>query len=685
MAHIPFERPVWSAFADLCLRRVWSEAAEELAPTTPADADEPAAAAEVRRPHFLDLLVAHPSADAPDDAAEENDAGGDPVGVPQAPEPEPSRSVIPVPRLSMTLRLCATFVSLEAMSAVQASGAITLLSGFPPQHLDPLMWSLKNAVLPRNVQTASSALGLVAGGPRLLLLAPHVDSGKVSASEAASFVRRIEEALDSDTPVLILLPDGVFPPRDLVDLLPAPRPLAPLGQDIVLEHLRVSHPFADADCEAAVRAALPADRALAALNPRALGVACREVGAIAAARKLAALVPAAADRGPSLDEIDGYGEAEAVARRMVDDLRAWSTGRAKWSEITRSLLLYGPPGAGKSWLAKAIGNSSGATFIQASCALWQSHGHLGDMLGAMRRTRSEALGQRPTVLFIEEIDAFGSRSERGNNSNYTRQVIDALLEMIDDLVQAEGVLLVGACNDIAALDPAIRRPGRFDVTAEVALPGAKALARILRLHLPPATTDPEIETLARAAVGRSAADVDAAIRSAKTLARAGQREFRIDDVRAGLAPAAGDTGTPDWRVAIHECGHAIVAAHHKLGAIHRLILTPTGGEIQLLPARNESRRQDIEARIEYVLGGRAAERLVFSEASGGSGGPAHSDLAQATRLAVAIDANLGLGEDGPVWSDGPQATFLSRPEARARIRARLEAAEDRAMDLLAHP
>lgn len=329
-----------------------------------------------------------------------------------------------------------------------------------------------------------------------------------------------------------------------------------------------------------------------------------------------------------------------------------------------------------------MGAEPGVRFVQASFATWQSAGHLGNMLAAMRASFAEAIAARPCVLFVNEIDSAGSRDDQDpHNAGYRRQVINGFLEQIDLLNKAEGVLLVGACNNPDALDPAIRRPGRFDRSIEVPLPDQRAIFSLLTAalgsHLPVA----KIETLARRCTGASAAAIDAMIRAGRSQARSTGRVLTVDDL---VSHAPGDAPDPavDWRVAVHESGHALMAAALGVGQVTRIAITGAGGLTERIRAPTQTRLEDLEHAIATMMAGRAAERLILGDVTAGAGGNETSDLAQATQLAVAIEAQLGLGEMGPVWHGDDATALLRSPQLYSRVRARVEAAEARAFETL---
>lgn len=180
--------------------------------------------------------------------------------------------------------------------------------------------------------------------------------------------------------------------------------------------------------------------------------------------RLAASAPAWRTATLTLDDLSlEDGPVRDAATRLVADMAGWRAGRVAWSEMTRSLLIHGAPGTGKTWLARAIAGSAGLPLIAASLGDWQSAGHLGDLLREMRATFARARAAAPCVLFLDELDAAGSRgSDDRHASTYRAQVIAGLLEQLDGVLGLEGVLVLAATNDPGAIDAALRRPGRLD-------------------------------------------------------------------------------------------------------------------------------------------------------------------------------------------------------------------------------
>lgn len=586
-------------------------------------------------------------------------------------------------RLLLAIQFAVVLATEDCLRDWLLPNSVSALSGV--EDVDLLRRTLQRGFLPANWRASSQHLD-PGGDPTLLIVAPERTAGRITTIAASRFIEAIGTAMDAPAPILIAWAAEADVPPDVETLLPTPVALPTLDGDILITLLRHTHSATGRIDERAVRAALPSDAALAGISRASLQVALRAETALAVAHKLAKAggrEVVAPTSGPTLEQMTGESEALTIARRMVADLRAWRAGDVAWTDLSRSVLFYGPPGTGKTWLARAMGASAGIALIEGSFATWQAAGHLGDMLREMQASFAAARRQAPAILFVDEIDAVGNRDDSDRHgTNYRRQVVNGFLGEMDRISRQEGVIVVGACNNIGAIDPAVLRPGRFDHHVPVPLPDAAMLAGILGRHLGSAFPATEVGDLARRAVGRSAADLDAAIRSARSLARHEARELTLEDVAHGLGLGA-DTSTVDWRVAVHECGHAIVAAALRNSTVTRITLLPDGGETARQQRHNASMMSDIEVELATQLAGRAAEAVVFAEVSAGCGGGAESDLAHATRLALAVHTQLGLGWNGPVWSDGSPDLALRDPGLRLLVRRRLEGAESRAKSILA--
>lgn len=331
-----------------------------------------------------------------------------------------------------------------------------------------------------------------------------------------------------------------------------------------------------------------------------------------------------------------------------------------------------------------MGNSAGIAVVTGSFGIWQSAGHLGDMLREMRASFAEARQKTPCVLVIDEIDAVGSRNDDDRHaSHYRVQVITTFLAEMDQIAQQEGVIVVGTCNEIERMDAAVLRSGRMDLKIEVPLPDADGIHAILRYHLAEDIAAHELHALSRRATGRSPADLDAAIRAARSDARHAKRLLTIDMLETRLdIVRTGENRNRTWRIAVHEAGHAVVAHVLGIGEIQRMSLTDDAGHVLCRAYQNESLLTDIEAIIAYSMAGRAAERVVLGSISAGAGGPATSDLALATRHATDIETRYGLGLQGSIWHANPDAAYTATPAIRDRVRQHISRAEDRAAKIL---
>jgi hypothetical protein len=619
-------------------------------------------------------LISNTQSDDQDDEREAEEALGELFECFNDGQPDPEQPInapwapVPARQVLIALRLAVAFGSEDALHAAQDARAVTILTDFSIGDLELVTDVLKHCV----------------PNARWTVISPPVSEGAVSASQAKRFALLLEAAMDLFSSVLILCPLGAPLPEHIRQAgLPLLR-LPPVTREILVAHLRTGDLTEALTDEAAFRQALPDDGQLAALTTAHICTALRGPTLPEVIARLTAMTQTDRKDVPRLDEMTGDSPALLAARRLVADLLLWKAGRVAWSELSRSTLFYGPPGTGKTWLARAMGASAGIACVTGSFAEWQAAGHLGDMLREMRKTFAEAQARAPCVLFIDEIDAVGSRESRDpHNANYRTQVINGFLGEMNAIALHEGVIVVGACNFIDRIDPAVLRAGRFDLRVLVPLPDAAGLLALLRCRLRDVIADQDLVALARAAVGCSPAEIDAAIRAARSDARHAGTGLTVAMLYAQLdIDRTDDAPAQIWRVALHEAGHAVVGAALGLGRITSLKITATGGEILRSPARTESLIADLEAEIAYSLAGRAAECLILGTVSAGAGGPATSDLAKATQCALGIETVYGLGSEGPVWHDASEALMLQNAHLRGRVRQRIERAEKRAGAIL---
>lgn len=594
------------------------------------------------------------------------------------PDPMPGPRNIAVRSRLNLLRLCAGIGDIARLTLMAKPGTLTVIEGIPTSNFDVLAKLISDDVvsLARAMSVGGKGSTAVKETAKTIILKPGISDGTVTPREEQRLDARLADALESDAPILILLPAGLMMSKSLLAASPLRISLTPVSRAILLRFWTKTHPKLVKTNAAIIAKRLPPDDQLASMTDVVLLTALRRGDPRRVADELSTRTTKTL--GPCLADLPDSAAAFA-AKALVADLRAWREGIVSWDEIPHSLLLHGPAGAGKSYIAKAMSAEPGLRFISASFAEWQRCGHLGDLLKAMHQSFSDAMAGGPCILFIDEIDSASSRTDTdSHNLSYRRQVINGFLLAVDQVNSAGGVVLVGACNDLGALDSAILRPGRFDLKVEVPLPHRAAIASVLTRGLGTALTADEIDQVSRRMIGHSMASVDALIRGAKSSARRSGRPVILSDLEAEL-PNDQPSSAAMWRVAVHEAGHAVVAHLLQQGRVTRLSIRGEGGLTERTLNPTESLLSDFDNHITVNMAGRAAERVILGTISAGSGGSKASDLAQSTQLARLIETSLGLGDYGPVWSED---TNVRDPGLYARIRTRIEAAEARAVDMI---
>lgn len=412
--------------------------------------------------------------------------------------------------------------------------------------------------------------------------------------------------------------------------------------------------------------------------------------------------------GLSLNQLYGLGEARQFAEDLIADIHAAIKGQIPWSQVDHGALLVGPPGTGKTTLARAIAKDCGVKFIMASATGWQAAGeHIGHHIGAIRKSFSEARTYAPSILFIDEIDSLGSREQfSGRNAQYLTEVINAVLEQVQGLDSATPVIVIGATNYEDHVDPALRRSGRLDRTIQIPRPNSESLDKIYGHYVAEAAmyidVDSCIDTkaLGGLSVGLTGADVERIIRGAARRARKDRRKLSQTDIIAEMTNKPRGSDGPlrmlpaeIERIAYHEAGHTLA---EFLGASRGTSL----GFVTIVPRDNGTlgftasvpderiglTRKDYDEKLEICLAGRAAEDLKYGHeyVSGG----ASSDLKVATSLATNMITKLGLG--GPhklLWSESPMPADLELAEkmlgqAYDRVLQRLKDNEPRLRSLV---
>lgn len=385
-----------------------------------------------------------------------------------------------------------------------------------------------------------------------------------------------------------------------------------------------------------------------------------------------------AGKGPALEDLTGFGAAADWGHELAIDLEDWKTDKIQWSEVDRGILLSGVPGTGKTTFAAALARTCGAHFVAGSFAKWQSAGHLGQMLKAMRDAFQEAREYAPSILFIDEIDSAGDRRHfTGDNAQYCIEALNGLLECIDGSGSREGIVIVGATNYPDNLDDALTRPGRLDRHIEIPLPDAIGREGILRYHLGGEITDRDLSPVVFRTGGQSGAHLEQLVRGAKRIARRARRPMTLEDLMAQLPPQTRISVGRRYRASFHEAGHAIVGLTLECKIEEIVVSRLTGGPLGYVCFLDQREKDfmtdaDYEAIMVRLLAGMAAEEIILGTRSDGSGAEDGSDLHGATLTAALIEASTGLGEALTYLSSADPDEVMRELRLNPRLQQRVD-------------
>ena len=341
-------------------------------------------------------------------------------------------------------------------------------------------------------------------------------------------------------------------------------------------------------------------------------------------------------------------ELEEIVEFLSDPARFEKLG----ARVPKGVLLHGPPGTGKTLLAKAVAGESGANFyFQSASAFVEMWSGLG--AARIRKLFATARENQPAIVFIDELDAVGSKRVGGSNNREHDQTLNQLLVELDGFDEHDRLVVVAASNRLEDLDPALLRPGRFDRHVLISPPDLVSREQILGVHTrnKPLATDVRLKELSRQTAGLTGADIANICNEAAISAGRGGRDrltyadfsHALERVVAGLEQRKLITEKEKRVIAYHEAGHALIA-HLTSEEIHKVTILPRGralGMMMRLPEedRHMASEDELEDWLKISLGGRAAEQVVFGRITNG----AASDLDHATALARMMVFDWGMG------------------------------------------
>ena len=366
------------------------------------------------------------------------------------------------------------------------------------------------------------------------------------------------------------------------------------------------------------------------------------------------------DGGIRFADVAGEDEAKDNLQEIVNYLHDPSKYKAIGASMPKGILLVGPPGTGKTMLAKAVAGEANVPFFSISGSEFVEM-FVGMGASKVRNLFDQAKEKAPCIVFIDEIDAIGQKRSGGQygGNDEREQTLNQLLTEMDGFEGNNGVIILAATNRPESLDPALTRPGRFDRRVPVELPDLQGREAILKVHAKKVEHEDNIDFLAvaRMASGASGAELAnivneaalRAVRDGRTKVTQSDLEESIEVVIAGYQKKnAILTDHEKWIVSYHEIGHALVAACQSHSApVQKITIIPrTSGALGYTMQVDEGNhylmnKEEIENKIATLTGGRAAEEVKFGSITTG----ASNDIEQATRLARAMLTQYGMSDE----------------------------------------
>lgn len=363
--------------------------------------------------------------------------------------------------------------------------------------------------------------------------------------------------------------------------------------------------------------------------------------------------------GIKFSDVAGEDEAKESLAEIVDYLHDPSKYKEVGASMPKGILLVGPPGTGKTMLAKAVAGEANVSFFSMSGSEFVEM-FVGMGAAKVRDLFKQAKEKAPCIVFIDEIDAIGKKREGNIGGNDEReQTLNQLLTEMDGFEENSGVIILAATNRPESLDPALTRPGRFDRRVPVELPDLKGREEILRVHAKKVKASQNIDfgKIARMASGASGAELANIVNEAALRAvRNGRKTVTQEDLEESIEVVIAGyqkknailTDKEKMIVSYHEIGHALVAAKQSHSApVQKITIVPrTSGALGYTMQVDEGNhylmsKEEIENKIATYTGGRAAEEIIFGSVTTG----ASNDIEQATKLARAMITRYGMSDD----------------------------------------
>ena len=363
----------------------------------------------------------------------------------------------------------------------------------------------------------------------------------------------------------------------------------------------------------------------------------------------------------TFSDVAGVDEAKRELEEVVDFLKNPGKYRALGARIPKGVLLVGPAGTGKTLMARAVAGEANVVFYSMSGSEFM------EMLVGVGAARGRDLfdtakRNAPAIIFIDEIESIGRQrgSSMTGGHEEREQTLNQILSEMDGFTPTDNVIVLAATNRPELLDPALTRPGRFDRRVVLDLPDIEGRKEIFKIHMrgKPMGPDVDLDKIAKRTVGFSGADIENMLNEAAILAATlnkkavGMPDLEEAATRVKLGPEKKRLQSPEERrmTAYHEAGHAIVASRlPHMDPVHRVSIVSRGlalGFTEIPPAtdRYHHTKTELLERVTSLLGGRAAEEVIFKEFSAG----ASSDLAQATMIVRKMVMELGMSILGPI-------------------------------------